>query len=188
MISKQSSGGETKMTKTKWALDPAHSSVDFSVRHMMIANVKGTFNKFDAAIDADPADLTTASIEFTVDTASVDTRNQDRDGHLVSADFFDVENHPKMTFVATNIEKTDDGEYNASGNLTLRGVTKPETFAVTFEGQGKDPWGNEKVGFSAQGTINRSDYGLVWNAALETGGVLVGDKVKINLQLQAAKA
>ncbi|ETI68185.1 YceI family protein [Neobacillus vireti] len=176
------------MTKTKWALDPTHSSVDFSVRHMMIANVKGTFNSFNATIEADPADLTTASIEFSVDTASVDTRNKDRDGHLVSADFFDVENHPTMTFKATNIEKTDDDEYNVTGDLTLRGTTKPETFVVTFEGQGKDPWGNEKVGFSAVGTINRSDYGLVWNAALETGGVLVAEKVKINLQLQAAKA
>lgn len=176
------------MTKTKWALDPAHSSVDFSVRHMMIANVKGSFNKFEAAIDADPADLTSANIEFSIDTASVDTRNTDRDAHLVSGDFFDVENHPNMTFVSTTIEKTDEGEYNLTGNLTLRGVTKQETFAVTYEGQGKDPWGNEKVGFSAAGTINRSDYGLVWNAALETGGVLVGDKVKINLQLQAAKA
>lgn len=176
------------MTKTKWALDPAHSSVDFSVRHMMIANVKGTFNNFEAAIDADPADLTSAIIEFSIDTASVDTRNTDRDAHLVSGDFFDVENHPNMTFVSTKIEKTDEGEYNLTGNLTLRGVTKQETFAVTYEGQGKDPWGNEKVGFSAAGTINRSDYGLVWNAALETGGVLVGDKVKINLQLQAAKA
>ncbi|WP_223595537.1 YceI family protein [Neobacillus bataviensis] len=176
------------MTKSKWALDAAHSSVDFSVRHMMIANVKGSFNSFNATIEADPTDLTTASIEFAIETSSVDTRNQDRDGHLVSADFFDAPNHPNMTFKATNIEKTDDGEYNVTGDLTLRGVTKQETFAVTFEGTGKDPWGNEKAGFSATGSINRSDYGLVWNAALETGGVLVGDKVKINLQIQAAKA
>ncbi|WP_066313632.1 YceI family protein [Bacillus sp. FJAT-29814] len=176
------------MAKTKWVLDPAHSSVDFSVRHMMIANVKGTFNNFNAEIEADPADLTTANIAFSVETASVDTRNKDRDGHLVSADFFDVENHPTMTFKSTSIEKTDEGEYNVTGDLTLRGVTKQETFAVTFEGQGKDPWGNEKAGFSAAGTLNRSDYGLVWNAALETGGVLVGDKVKVNLQIQAAKA
>ncbi|WP_251555172.1 YceI family protein [Neobacillus muris] len=176
------------MAKTKWALDPAHSSVDFSVRHMMIANVKGSFNSFNAVIEADPADLTTASIEFTVDTSSVDTRNADRDAHLVSADFFDVENYPALTFKATTIEKTDEGEYKVTGDLTLRGVTKQETFDVTFEGQGKDPWGNEKVGFSANSTLNRSDYGLVWNAALETGGVLVGDKVKVNLQIQAAKA
>lgn len=176
------------MTKNKWAIDPAHSSVDFSVRHMMIANVKGTFNSFNATIEADPTDLTSATIEFSVETGSVDTRNKDRDAHLVSADFFDVENHQTMTFKATSIEKTDEGEYNVSGDLTLLGVTKQETFAVNFEGQGKDPWGNEKVGFSAEGSVNRSDYGLVWNAALETGGVLVGDKVKINLQIQAAKA
>jgi polyisoprenoid-binding protein YceI len=176
------------MTKTKWALDTVHSSVDFSVRHMMIANVKGSFQNFNATIEADPADLTTATIEFTIETASVDTRNKDRDAHLVSADFFDAETYPTMTFRATNIEKTDEGEYNVTGDLTLRGVTKQETFAVTFEGTGKDPWGNEKVGFSAEGSLNRSDFGLVWNAALETGGVLVGDKVKINLQIQAAKA
>lgn len=176
------------MTKTKWAIDPAHSSVDFSVRHMMIANVKGTFNTFNATIEADPKELTTANIDFTVETASVDTRSKDRDAHLVSGDFFDVENYPTMTFRQTSIKKTDDDEYNVTGDLTLRGVTKPETFAVTFEGQGKDPWGNEKVGFSATGSINRSDYGLVWNAGLETGGVLVGDKVKINLTIQAAKA
>ncbi|MEH7106703.1 YceI family protein [Bacillus sp. JJ1764] len=176
------------MTNTKWALDTVHSSVDFSVRHMMIANVKGTFNSFNATIEADPTDLTTANIDFTVETASVDTRNKDRDAHLVSGDFFDSENHPNLTFKASKIEKTDDGEYNVTGDLTLRGITKQENFAVTFEGQGKDPWGNEKVGFSAMGSINRSDYGLVWNAALETGGVLVGDKVKINLQIQAAKA
>jgi polyisoprenoid-binding protein YceI len=176
------------MPKTKWAIDTAHSSVDFSLRYMMIANVKGAFHNFNATIEADPTDLTTATIEFTIETSSVDTRNKDRDGHLVSADFFDVENYPTMTFRATNIEKTDDSEYNVTGDLTLHGVTKPETFAVTFEGQGKDPWGNEKAGFSATGTVNRSDYGLTWNAALETGGVLVGDKVKINLQIQAAKA
>lgn len=176
------------MTKTKWALDAGHSSVDFSVKHMMIANVKGTFKNFEATIEADPADLTTATIEFSIDTASVDTRNEDRDNHLRSADFFDVENHPKMTFKATSIKKTDDGEYDVTGDLTIRGTTKPQTFAVTFEGSGKDPWGNEKAGFGVKGNISRSEYGLTWNAALETGGVLVGDKVKISLDVQAAKA
>lgn len=176
------------MAKTKWALDASHSSVDFSVKHMMFANVKGTFNEFDATIEADPTDLTTASIEFSVNTASVDTRNNDRDAHLRSADFFDVENHPKMTFKSTSVKKIDEGEYQATGNFTIRETTKPETFTVIYGGSGKDPWGNEKVGFSVEGTINRSDYGLTWNAALETGGVLVGDKVKISLDVQAAKA
>jgi polyisoprenoid-binding protein YceI len=175
------------MTTTKWALDPAHSSVDFSVRHMMIAKVKGSFNSFSASIDADPTDLTTANIAFNVDLASVDTRSEDRDNHLRSADFFDVENHPSMTFTSTNIVKTGEGDYDVTGDLTIRGVTRPETFAVTFEGTGKDPWGNEKVGFNAEGKIKRSEYGLTWNAALETGGVLVGDEIKVSLEIQAAK-
>ncbi|MCD4839875.1 YceI family protein [Neobacillus sedimentimangrovi] len=176
------------MPKTKWILDPAHSSVDFSVRHMMITNVKGTFHTFHAELEADPTDLTTANIIFSVHTSSVDTRNKDRDAHLVSADFFDAENYPTITFKATKIERIKEDEYKITGDFTLRGITKEETFVVTFEGQGKDPWGNVKAGFSATGTINRSDYGLVWNAALETGGVLVGDQVKINLQIQATKA
>ncbi|MGG0716026.1 YceI family protein [Robertmurraya massiliosenegalensis] len=176
------------MTKTKWALDTAHSGVDFSVKHMMFANVKGSFNEFDATIEADPTDLTTASIEFTIDTASVDTRNNDRDAHLRSADFFDVENFPKMTFKSTSIAKSDEGEYDVTGDLTIKDTTKPQTFTVTYGGTGKDPWGNEKVGFGVEGSINRSEFGLTWNAALETGGVLVGDKIKISLDLQAAEA
>lgn len=175
------------MAKTKWAIDTAHSSIDFSVKHMMIAKVKGTFHKFDASIEADPTDLTTADIKFSVDVSSIDTRNSDRDAHLRSADFFDAETYPTLTFHSTNIVKTGDDEYNVTGDLTIRGVTRSETFSVTFEGQGKDPWGNEKVGFSAEGKINRSDYGLTWNAALETGGVLVGDQIKISLQIEAAK-
>lgn len=176
------------MAKTKWTLDQAHSAVDFSIKHMMIANVKGSFKSFDAVIEADTADLTTAELSFTVDLASIDTRNEDRDNHLRSADFFDVENHPKLTFTATNIVSKGDGEYDVTGDLTLHGVTKSETITVTYEGSGKDPWGAEKAGFSADGVLKRSDYGLTWNAALETGGVLVGDKVKIHLEIQAAKA
>ncbi|MCM3177693.1 YceI family protein [Cytobacillus horneckiae] len=176
------------MVKSKWMLDPAHSSVDFSVKHMMIANVKGTFNQFDATIEADPDDLTSASIELNIDLASVDTRNEDRDNHLRSADFFNVEKNPKMTFATTNIERKGEGEYNVTGNLTIAGVTKSETISVTYEGSGVDPWGNVKVGFTADGSLNRSDYGLTWNSALETGGVLVGDKIKISLDLQASKA
>jgi polyisoprenoid-binding protein YceI len=176
------------MTKTKWAIDTDHSSVDFSIRHMMIANVKGTFHNFSAVVEADVADLTDATIDFKIELSSIDTRNKDRDAHLVSADFFDVEKYPEMTFRSTDIRKNGEGEYDVIGELTIHGITKLETFLVTFEGQGKDPWGNEKVGFSAQGTINRADYGLTWNSALETGGVLVGDKVKVNLQIEASKA
>lgn len=176
------------MTKSKWNLDPTHSGVDFSVKHMMFATVKGGFQTFNAEIEADPTDLTTADISFTIDLASVDTRNEDRDNHLRSADFFDVENYPTLTFKATNIEKTDDNEYNVTGDLSLHGVTQSETFTVSFEGAGIDPWGNEKAGFAVEGKLKRSDYGLTWNAPLEAGGVLVGDQIKVSLQLQAAKA
>jgi polyisoprenoid-binding protein YceI len=175
------------MTLTKWALDTAHSSVDFSVKHMMIAKVKGSFKEFSATIEADPQDLTSATIQFTVDLNSVDTRSADRDNHLRSADFFDVEKFPTLTFSSTKIEKTDEDEYNVTGDLSLHGVTRQETFKVTYEGSGKDPWGNTKVGFNAEGKLNRSDYGLTWNAALETGGVLVGDQIKVSLEIQAAQ-
>ncbi|MBM7661498.1 polyisoprenoid-binding protein YceI [Bacillus mesophilus] len=175
------------MTKTKWAVDTAHSGIDFSVRHMVISSVKGSFNSYSASIEADPKDLTTASIDFSVDLASVDTRNEDRDNHLRSADFFDVEQFPTMTFKSTSVEKTDEDEYNVTGDLTLHGVTRQETFKVVYEGSGLDPWGNEKVGFSATGKLNRGDYGLVYNAALETGGVLIGDQIKVSLEIQASK-
>lgn len=175
------------MSKSKWVVDSSHSSIEFSIKHMMIAKVKGRFNSFEAHIEADPLDLTTADINFSIDVASIDTRNSDRDAHLRSADFFDVEKNPKITFQATKIVPKSEGEYEVTGDLTIRGVTRSETFTVTFEGSGKDPWGNEKAGFSGHGTIKRSDYGLTWNAVLETGGVLVGDEVKISLEIEAVK-
>ncbi|GGH75655.1 polyisoprenoid-binding protein YceI [Pullulanibacillus pueri] len=173
------------MAKTKWVIDETHSSVDFSVKHMMVSKVKGTFHNFDATIEADPTDLTTADITFNIDLESIDTRNQDRDNHLKSADFFDVEKYPKITFKSTKIVKTSDDEYDVTGDVSLHGVTKPVTFAVTFEGQGQDPWGNQVAGFSATGKISRSDFGLTWNTTLETGGVLVGDDVKLSLEIEA---
>lgn len=176
------------MAKSNWAVDVSHSAIDFSVKHMMIAKVKGSFHSFEAQITADPEDLTTADIAVQIDLSSVDTRNADRDAHLKSADFFDVENNPKLLFKATKIVGKGDGEYAVTGDVTLHGVTRPETFSVTFEGIGKDPWGNEKVGFSATGSLKRSDYGLTYNAALETGGVLIGDEVKIAIEFEAAKA
>jgi polyisoprenoid-binding protein YceI len=175
------------MANVKWVVDATHSSIDFTVRHMMIAKVKGTFHIFEAEIDADPNDLRTASVQFSVDLSSVDTRNTDRDNHLRSADFFDTGVYPKMTFTSTHITKKDDGEYDITGNLTLHGITHPETFAITFEGSGKDPWGNEKVGFSAQGVLKRSSFGLTYNAALETGGVLISDEVKVSIEIEALK-
>ncbi|WP_375090688.1 YceI family protein [Peribacillus sp. RS7] len=175
------------MTNTKWTVDPTHSAIEFSVKHMMIAKVKGSFNKFEANISADPLDLTTADIDFTVDVASIDTRNADRDNHLRSADFFDVEKNPTLTFQSTKIVKTNEDEYDVTGNVTLNGITQEETFAITFEGQGKDPWGNEKAGFSGKGKVKRSDYGLTYNAALETGGVLIGDQITLTIEIEVAK-
>lgn len=173
------------MAKSQWTVDPTHSSIDFSVKHMMIAKVKGTFHTFEAQIDADPADLTSANISISVDLSSIDTRNSDRDAHLRSGDFFDADTHPKMTFQSTSVAKTSDGEYDVTGDLTIRGVTRPVTIAATFEGTGKDPWGNVKVGYSAVGSIKRSDFGLTYNAVLETGGVMISDEIKISIELEA---
>ncbi|HEU5140494.1 MAG TPA: YceI family protein [Bacillales bacterium] len=176
------------MAKSNWKVDPAHSSLDFSVKHMMISKVKGTFHDFGASVEADPADLTDANIQFTVDVSSIDTRNGDRDGHLKSGDFFNAEEYPEMTFQSTNITKKSDGEYDVTGDLTIRGTTRPATFELTFEGQSKDPMsGNHVVGFSGEGKINRSEFGLEWNAALETGGVLIGDEVKIFIEIEASE-
>ncbi|MEB3100070.1 YceI family protein [Ferviditalea candida] len=175
------------MPKSKWSVDPAHSNIDFSVRHMMIAKVKGAFETFTAEVDADPEDLTTAGIRFTIDAASINTREKDRDAHLRSADFFDAEKFPNITFQSRSIAKKAEGEYEVTGDLTIRDVTRSETFTVTYEGTGKDPWGNERVGFSGNGSVNRSDFGLTWNAVLETGGVLVGDEIKISFEIQATR-
>lgn len=175
------------MALSKWTVDPVHSSVEFSIRHMMISRVKGSFDRFSAEIEADPHDLTTAKITFNVDVASINTANEDRDNHLRSADFFDVENYPNMTFKATKITRKSEGVYDVTGDLTIRGTTRPETFTATFEGVAKDPMGGgEKAGFNIEGEINRSEYGLTWNAPMETGGVLVSDEVKISIDLQAA--
>lgn len=176
------------MTKTNWNVDTVHSTVGFSVRHMMISNVKGTFNEFDGNIKLDPTDLTDASIEFTIDARSVDTRMSDRDDHLRSADFFDVENHPNLTFRATEIKKISEDNYDMTGDFTIRGTTKPVTFDLTFEGMAKDPMsGDEAAGFTGRTKINRKDFGLTWNAALEAGGFVVGDEIKINIEIQLRK-
>ncbi|GEO25394.1 polyisoprenoid-binding protein [Alicyclobacillus acidoterrestris] len=175
------------MAKSTWAVDPAHSEIGFSTKHMMFTTVRGSFKKFDATVAADPDDLSTADIEFTIDAASVDTRNEDRDNHLRGADFFDVENHPTITFKATDIKKTADQEYDMTGLVTIRGVTKPVTFHVVYNGTGKNPWGAEVAGFEATATISRKDFGLTYNAALETGGVLISDQVKLNVEIQASK-
>lgn len=171
----------------KWSLDPAHTLVEFSVKHMMIATVKGRFSGVEGFLEGDLPDLTTARVEASVDAASVDTREAQRDQHLRSADFFEVEKFPKLTFKSTQIDAAGGGTYKMTGDLTIRGVTRPVVFDVTFEGMGRDPWGNERAGFSATAAVNRKDFGLQWNAVLETGGVLVGDRVKIAIEAEAIK-
>lgn len=175
------------MTKTKWNLDPAHSELGFKVKHMMISNVSGSFEKFDINVETEETDFSAASIVFTADLDSISTGNVDRDSHLKSADFFDAQNHPTMRFVSTNFARKDDGEYVLNGNLTIRELTRPVSLDVEFGGIGKDPWGNEKAGFTITGKINRTDFKLNWNAALEAGGVLVGEEVKLHGEIQLVK-
>ena len=169
-----------------WVLDPAHSEVHFSVRHMMISKVRGTFGVKSATLYA-PENPLQARVEASVDVTSLDTNDQNRDGHLRSADFFDTENHPTMEFRSTGV-RVDDGDLLVDGDLTIRGVTKPVTFDFDFGGFGADPYGNYKAGATAKTKINREDFGLSYNAALETGGVLLGEEVTITLELQAVLA
>jgi polyisoprenoid-binding protein YceI len=172
-------------TNTKWVLDPTHSEITFKVKHLMISNVKGEFRKVSAEMNG--SDFTTSSIRANIDAASIFTNEDNRDNHLRSADFFDVENHPELTFEGTSFKKLDDENYSLKGNLIIKGISKEVAFDVEFGGIGKDPWGNEKAGFSLQGKINRKDWGLNWNAALEAGGVLVSDEVRINAEVQFVK-
>ncbi|GGM43120.1 polyisoprenoid-binding protein [Paraliobacillus quinghaiensis] len=175
------------MTKTTFKVDPTHTSIDFSVKHMMVSKVKGTFHDFQVQFVADPEDLTTAEIVFDIDVNSIDTRNKDRDNHLRTGDFFEVEKYPNILFKSTDVKKITDDEYEITGDVTIKDVTKQETFKVTFEGQGQDPWGNQVFGFSAEGTLNREEYGLTYNAALETGGVLIGKDINFTIDLEAVK-
>ena len=172
--------------KTKWAIDPAHSELTFKVKHLMITNVKGEFRKFNAEVESDDDKFTNARVTATADADSIDTNNPDRDTHLKSADFFDAGIHKQIRFVGTTVKKTDDS-YQLKGELTMKGTTKPVTFDVEFGGFMKDPYGNEKAGFSFSGKINRKDWGLNWNAMLESGGVMVIDEVKIQGEVQFVK-
>lgn|SRR5690606_20803383 len=176
------------MAQTKWNLDPTHSEIGFKVRHMMMTNVSGEIEKFDLTVVTQGEDFSTAAVDFSADVATVNTGNADRDGHLKGPDFFDAENHPKLVFKSTRVEKKDDENYIVKGDLTIRGVTKPVTLNVEFGGIGKDPWGNTKAGITVSGKIIRSEFGLTWNAALETGGVLVSDEVRLFGEVQLVKA
>ncbi len=172
-----------------WKIDPAHSRAEFKVKHMMISNVRGNFSGLSGTLVEDPADRTRSQLDATIDVSSISTGDAQRDAHLKSADFFHHEQHPVMTFKSTKVEKKGEEEYSVTGDLTLHGVTKPVTFAVEGpSAAGKDPWGNTRIGLSATTKINRKDFGLNWNAALETGGILVGEDVQIALDVQFIKS
>ena len=169
-----------------WNVDPSHSTVGFVARHLMISKVRGTFTAFTGTIEI-AEDRLDSTVSASVDMASVSTGDEGRDGHLRTGDFFDVEQYPTMTFVSTGI-RPDGGDFVLTGDLTIKGVTRSVVFDLEFEGVAVDPWGNTKAGFTASTEISRKDFGLEWNVALEAGGVLVGDKVKIQLDIQAVKA
>jgi polyisoprenoid-binding protein YceI len=171
-----------------WEIDPVHSSIEFSIRHLMISNVRGQFGKFSATVTGDPSDPASAKLEATIDASSIDTRNEKRDGHLKSADFLDVEKFPTITFKSKKVERAGEGKWKVTGDLTLHGVTKEAVLEV----QGpmppiKDPMGNVKSGASATTTIDRKDFGIVWNKAMDGGGVMVGDDVAITVNVEAVK-
>ncbi len=168
-----------------FAIDKTHSEAIFQVRHL-VTRVRGRFTDLGGSITFDEASPERSTVAFTIQAASIDTGTPDRDAHLRSQDFFHVEQHPAITFVSTAIRALGGDAFEVSGDLTMRGVTKRITLPVTYLGKAKDPWGNEKIGFEAETAINRKDYGLTWNAALETGGFLVGDEVKISVSIQAA--
>ncbi len=174
------------MTGT-WAVDLDHSTAEFSIRHLMISTVRGRFSQFSGVIQGNPADLTTASAHLSIDVNSIDTRQNDRDNHLRSADFFDVSHYPTMTFDSTNISRVSGDTYNVVGKLTIHGIAREVSVQVEFQGISKDPWGNTRAGFTGTTRINRKDFGLMWNQALETGGVLVGDEVRITVELETVK-
>jgi polyisoprenoid-binding protein YceI len=176
-------------TATTWNIDPAHSAAEFKVKHMMISNLKGHFAKVSGSVTLDEFDLSKSHAEASIEAASIETHDAQRDAHLKSADFFDAEKFPTLSFKSTRISLVRDGELSAEGDLTIHGVTRKVVFNV--EGPTpptKDPWGNTRVGLSATTKVNRKDFGLTWNAALETGGILVGDEVTITVDVEFVKA
>ncbi len=174
------------MATNRWNVDVGHSAIHFWVRHMVISKVHGRFARWTGTLELDEQDLTRSSVDVRIDAASIDTQVADRDAHLRSPDFLDVANHPEIGFRSRRIEKAPGG-YRVVGDLSIRGVTREVALEAEFAGTGKDPWGNERAGFSAKASLDRREFGLVWNAALETGGVLVGEKVEIAIELEAVK-
>lgn len=168
----------------KWNLDKAHSELEFKVKHMMISNVKGVFLDFDVIVDGSPEDLSQTQVGVEIKTASINTKSESRDEHLKSAEFFDANTYPTIKFKTTEIKKIDNDEFELTGDLTIKDVTKPAMLTSKYGGTAKDPWGNQKVGYTVYGKINRQDFGLTWNTALETGGVMVSEEVKFYAEVQ----
>lgn len=176
------------MEKTKWIIDPAHTQIGFNVRHLMITNVRGVFTEYNASIYTTGEDFLTAEVDFWMNPASLETKDDKRNTHLKSADFFDVAHHKEITFKSNTIEKVDDeGSFELWGDLTIKGITKKIKLDVEFGGVIKDPWGAEKAGLTIDGKISRKDWDLTWNTTLETGGVLVGDTVNITCEVELLK-
>jgi polyisoprenoid-binding protein YceI len=175
------------MANENWQVDGAHSAVGFSVRHMVISKVRGKFTKWNAVVSLDSADLARSKVEVEIDAASIETGVADRDTHLRSPDFFDVAKYPTLRYASRRVEAASQDRLRVVGDLTLHGVTREVALNVEYGGQGKDPWGNQRAGFTATASVNRKDFGLTWNQALETGGVLVADRVDIEIELQAIK-
>jgi polyisoprenoid-binding protein YceI len=171
-----------------WNIDPAHTGINFSVRHMVVSKVRGRFGKYSGTIKLDDGDFTRSSVEVSIDASSIDTGVADRDTHLRSTDFFDVAKFPELKFRSHRIERVDDARYRVIGELTIRDVKREVSLDVEYGGRGKDPWGNERVGFVAKTSIDRKEFGLTWNQVLESGGILVGDRVDIDLDVQAVRA
>jgi polyisoprenoid-binding protein YceI len=176
------------MTTNDWNIDAVHSGINFSIRHMVVSKVRGRFAKYAGTINIDDGDLTRSVIDATIDASSIDTGTAQRDAHLRSADFFDAERFPELKFRSKRIERTADDRYRVIGDLTIRDVTREVSLDVEYGGQAKDPWGNQRVGFVAKASVDRNDFGLKWNQVLEAGGVLVGDRVDVELEVQAVKA
>ncbi len=170
-----------------YTIDPSHSRIGFVARHAMVTKVRGSFNEFEGTGHLDTANPATSSLQLTIKAASIDTRNADRDGHLRSNDFFDMDTYPEITFVSTAVEPTDADAFKVTGDLTIKGVTKPVTIEFEYTGTAVDPYGNTRLGLEGKTTVNRKDWGITWNAALEAGGVLVGEKVALEFEVSAIR-
>ncbi len=175
------------MATTKWVLDPTHSEVQFKVKHLVISTVTGSFKSFEGTLETEGDDLINGKIDFSLDVNSIDTNQEQRDGHLKSADFFDAEHHPKITFASTAISAKGDDEYAVTGDLTIKGITKPVTLDVEFGGSTDDFYGNTKAGFEVTGKINRKEFGLTWDGVTEAGSIVVGEDIKLIANVQFAK-